>query len=128
MEPYDYEPYTDIQDIIRIAGTVAPSINKAKKTSGEGSGYMSSAEVANIVRDSIWTIIMVSLPMLGIGLIVGVVISIIQATTQINEQTIVFASKIIAIFLTLIFFGSWILTQLQDFTYRVFNYMLQMMG
>ena len=89
---------------------------------------MSAADVTNIVRDSIWTIIMVSLPMLGIGLIVGIVISVIQATTQINEQTIVFAAKIIAIFLTLIIFGSWILTQLQDYTHRVFDYMRQMMG
>ena len=89
---------------------------------------MGAGEVTKIVGDAIWTIIMVSLPMLGIGLVVGIIISVIQATTQINEQTIVFAAKIIAIFLALIIFGGWILSTLQEFTYRVFNYMLSMTG
>lgn len=67
------------------------------------------------------TILMVSLPMLGIGLVVGLVISILQATTQINEQTIVFVAKILSVFLALIIFGRWMLAQLSDFTNRIFT-------
>ncbi len=82
---------------------------------------MSQADITSIITDAIMTILLVSLPMLGIGLVVGLIISVLQATTQINEQTIVFVSKILSVFLALIVFGSWMLTQLQDFTLRVFN-------
>ena len=67
------------------------------------------------------TVLIVSLPMLGIGLVVGLIISILQATTQINEQTIVFVSKILSVMLSLVIFGPWMLTRLTDFTLRVFN-------
>jgi flagellar biosynthetic protein FliQ len=60
--------------------------------------------------------------MLITGMVVGVIISIFQATTQINEQTLSFVPKIIAIFLAIIVFGGFILTSLSDFTYRIFDY------
>ncbi len=81
---------------------------------------MEAGEVSRIVTDGVMTILKVSLPLLGIGLIVGLIISVLQATTQVNEQTIVFVSKILAVFLSLIIFGQWMLAQLQDFTLRVF--------
>lgn len=83
---------------------------------------MSQAEITQVVTDGVMTILLVSLPMLGIGLVVGLLISILQATTQINEQTIVFVSKILSVFLALIFFGRWMLTQLTDFAIRIFGY------
>ncbi|MCL2082103.1 MAG: flagellar biosynthesis protein FliQ [Oscillospiraceae bacterium] len=82
---------------------------------------MGADEVSGLVTDGVLTILKVALPMLSIGLIVGLIISILQATTQVNEQTIVFVSKILAVFISLIVFGQWMLAQLQDFTLRVFD-------
>jgi len=65
-------------------------------------------------------VIEVSAPVLLIGLAVGLVVSIFQAMTQINEQTLVFIPKILSILLSLLFFGSWMLTRLTEFTLRVF--------
>ena len=85
---------------------------------------MEQAEVVTIVQDAVLTILTVALPMLGIGLVVGLIISILQATTQINEQTIVFVAKILSVFGALIIFGPWMLTRLTEFTMRVYNYIL----
>jgi flagellar biosynthetic protein FliQ len=63
---------------------------------------MNGAEVLDIATDGIWTLIIVSAPMMLVGLLVGVVISLFQALTQIQEQTLVFVPKIIAIFLTML--------------------------
>ncbi|MBU1306543.1 MAG: flagellar biosynthesis protein FliQ [Alphaproteobacteria bacterium] len=63
---------------------------------------MTGAEVLDIARDGIWVLIMVSLPMMLVGLIVGVIIALFQALTQIQEQTLVFVPKIIAIFVTML--------------------------
>ena len=63
---------------------------------------MSGAEVLDIANQGIWTLIIVSLPMMFVGLIVGVVIALFQALTQIQEQTLVFVPKIIAIFVTML--------------------------
>ncbi len=63
---------------------------------------MTGAEVLDVARDAIWTIVIVSLPLLLVGLIVGVAISLVQALTQIQEQTLVFVPKILAIFVTLV--------------------------
>ena len=81
---------------------------------------MDPAEIAAIVQDAVLTILRVAMPMLLIGLVVGLVISILQATTQVNEQTIVFVAKILSVFLSLIIFGQWMMTQLREFTLRVF--------
>ena len=62
---------------------------------------MTGAETLDIARDAIWTIVLVSGPLLGVGLNVGVAISLIQALTQSQEQTLVFVPKILAIFVTL---------------------------
>ncbi|MDH3581144.1 MAG: flagellar biosynthesis protein FliQ [Hyphomicrobiales bacterium] len=63
---------------------------------------MTGAEILDIARDGIWTLLKVSGPMMIIGLIVGVAIALIQALTQIQEITLVFVPKIIAIFLTML--------------------------
>jgi flagellar biosynthetic protein FliQ len=59
---------------------------------------MSGAEVLDVARDAIITLVLVAAPLMLVGLIVGVVISLFQALTQIQEQTIVFVPKILAIF------------------------------
>jgi flagellar biosynthetic protein FliQ len=63
---------------------------------------MTGAEVLDIASDGIWTLIIVSAPMMIVGLVVGVVIALFQALTQIQEQTLVFVPKIISIFITML--------------------------
>ncbi|HEY8596368.1 MAG TPA: flagellar biosynthesis protein FliQ [Devosiaceae bacterium] len=63
---------------------------------------MTGAEVLDVAREGIWTLIIVSAPMMIAGLAVGVVIALLQALTQIQEMTLVFVPKILAIFITLL--------------------------
>ena len=63
---------------------------------------MDGAQVLDVGRDAIWTLIVVAAPMMLAGLVVGVVIALIQALTQIQEQTLVFVPKILAIFVTML--------------------------
>jgi flagellar biosynthetic protein FliQ len=63
---------------------------------------MTGAETLDVARDAIWTIVLVSSPMMVIGLVVGVAVSLVQALTQIQEQTLVFVPKILAIFVTML--------------------------
>lgn len=63
---------------------------------------MSGGEVLDIAREGIWVMIIVSAPMMIIGLVVGVIIALFQALTQIQEMTLVFVPKIVAIFVTMI--------------------------
>ena len=67
-------------------------------------------------REALFMVMLVAAPMLGLGLIVGVIVSIFQATTQIQEQTLVFVPKIIATFVAILIFGPWILGMLVDYT------------
>jgi len=64
---------------------------------------MTGMEVIDIARDAILTLLLISSPMMAVGLIVGVSIALLQALTQVQELTLVFVPKIIAIFLTLFF-------------------------
>jgi len=82
---------------------------------------MSQGDILSVAQDAIYTIIIVSAPMLIAALAIGIIISILQATTQINEQTMVFIPKILGVFLTLIIFGGWMLTKLTDFTNELFR-------
>ncbi len=63
---------------------------------------MGGGEVLDIARDGIWVMIIVSAPMMIVGLVVGVIIALFQALTQIQEMTLVFVPKIVAIFITMI--------------------------
>ena len=63
---------------------------------------MTGAEVLDISSDGIWVLIIVSAPMMVVGLMVGVIIALFQALTQIQVQTLVFVPKIIAIFITML--------------------------
>jgi flagellar biosynthesis protein FliQ len=63
---------------------------------------MSGAEILDVARDAVLTLVLVASPLMLIGLIVGVVISLFQALTQIQEMTLVFVPKILAIFLAML--------------------------
>ena len=72
--------------------------------------------VVYIFRTSIWQLIILALPTLLVGMVVGLIISIIQATTSLQEQTLSFVPKIITILATLIFLGPWMISSLTEFT------------
>ena len=65
---------------------------------------MNGAEVMDVGRDALWLTIQLCAPILLVGLVVGVVIGLFQALTQIQEQTLIYAPKIIAIFVSLLLF------------------------
>lgn len=75
--------------------------------------------VISIARETIMTSLLLAAPPLGIGLLVGLIISIFQAVTQIQEQTLTFVPKIIAILLSLLVFGPWMLSILTEFTINI---------
>ena len=77
----------------------------------------------DVCRKAIQTVLMGAAPMLIIGMIIGLVISIFQAATQINEQTLTFVPKIIAVFVTLLIFGPWLIRLLVTFTTGLFEVM-----
>lgn len=65
--------------------------------------------VMDIAKDAIYTIIVTSAPLLIVSLVIGLIISIFQTVTSIQEQTLTFVPKILAVFIAIMFFGSWIL-------------------
>ncbi len=75
---------------------------------------MSEDTVINIMQMAIKTVILASAPPLLLGLIVGIVVSIIQTITSINEQTLAFIPKILAVFLSLIIFGPFIISVIKE--------------
>ncbi len=75
---------------------------------------MSEDTVINIMQMAIKTVIFASAPPLLLGLIVGIVVSIIQTITSINEQTLAFIPKILAVFLSLIIFGPFIISIIKE--------------
>ena len=82
---------------------------------------LNQTEVLSILQDAIYTTILCAMPMLGVALAIGIIVSIFQATTQINEQTLSFVPKIIGILLAVLLFGGWIITKSTDFTMRLFE-------
>lgn len=76
---------------------------------------MAEGQVLDVAKEAIYTIIICSAPMLIISLVVGLIVSIFQTVTSIQEQTLTFVPKIIAVFVGLMIFGSWILTNLTEF-------------
>ena len=72
-----------------------------------------------IFRSSLFQLILLSMPVLLIGMLVGLVISVIQATTSLQEQTLSFVPKIITILATLIFLGPWMISTLTEFTRNI---------
>jgi len=77
--------------------------------------------VVNFAQEAIKVTLLVSMPMLVLGLIVGVAISIFQAVTQIQEMTLTFVPKILVVLVALLFFSSWMLEQLMQFTVTTIN-------
>ena len=85
---------------------------------------MSPEQAIDVCRKAIQTILLVSAPMLVIGMVVGLLVSIFQAATQINEQTLSFVPKIVAVFVTMLLFGPWLIKVLTVFTVGLFEMMV----
>ncbi len=81
---------------------------------------MNEAMVIELGQQAMFTILILSAPMLGIGLLVGLAVSIFQATTQIQEATLAFIPKIVAIFAAIVIFGPWLLSVIINYTTRLF--------
>lgn len=82
---------------------------------------MDTAIVIDIAREALWLVIICSAPLLLVSLVVGLVISIFQTVTSIQEQTLTFVPKIISIFITLILCGGWIMDNIVSFMTRLFE-------
>ena len=77
---------------------------------------MTDVEVISMMRDAVWLTIKLSAPALLVSLIVGLVISIIQTTTSIQEQTLTFVPKLLAVLVSALFFASWMIHSMTDYT------------
>lgn len=75
----------------------------------------------DVMSEGITVFLMVVSPILLISLLVGLIISIFQTVTQINEQTVTFVSKIFAVFISLLFLGGWMLQKLVDYFYSILS-------
>ena len=82
---------------------------------------MDTATVVDFGRQALWMTMLISAPLLGVSLVVGLIIGILQAATSINEMTLSFIPKIVALGLTLSLIGSWQLTTLVDYTRSIFQ-------
>lgn len=85
---------------------------------------MTQGETLTVFKDALWLILKLSAPLLIVSILIGLIISIFQAATQIHEQTLTFVPKIVAIALILIITGSWMLTNLTEF----FTYLINLMS
>jgi len=82
--------------------------------------------VANIMGQAVFQVLLMAVPMLGLGLLVGLTISIFQATTSIQEQTLTFVPKIVVVLGSLVVFGAWMVNSMINFTMRIFGYIPDM--
>ena len=77
---------------------------------------MDNADMLKLAQDAIRTVLFVAAPMLIISLSVGLIVSVIQAVTQIQEATLAFVPKIVAVFISILIFGPWIINLVTEFT------------
>ena len=83
---------------------------------------MDTGTVINIARQTVWIIVKTAVPVLLVSMIVGLVISLFQTLTSIREQTLTFVPKLIAILLTLMLLGAWMLNQITGFMGNLWNF------
>jgi flagellar biosynthetic protein FliQ len=81
---------------------------------------MTDIGVIKLLREALMVTMVISAPLLGVGMLVGLVISIFQTTTSIQEQTLTFVPKIVAIFVTFVLFAAWIIHTLVNYTKTLF--------
>ena len=89
---------------------------------------MSSDLVVQMAREALFMVMLISAPMLGLGMLVGILVSVFQATTQIQEQTLAFIPKIVAVCVAILIFGPWMLRLLTDYIRELFVNLPSLIG
>ena len=89
---------------------------------------MTQEMVIAIAESAVFTVLIVSGPLLLIALISGLAVSIFQATTSIQEQTLAFVPKIVAVLVGLIFFGPFMISKMTDYFYNILNNLVRYIG
>jgi flagellar biosynthesis protein FliQ len=89
---------------------------------------MTSQSVMTIGQQALELTLLVSAPLLGTALLVGLLVSIFQAATQINEMTLSFIPKLVAIFVVMVIAGPWMLQLLVDYMHRLFSDIPNLIG
>ncbi|NLZ29119.1 MAG: flagellar biosynthesis protein FliQ [Firmicutes bacterium] len=82
---------------------------------------MTPESVLQVAREAVMIILYMAVPVVGVGLIVGLTVSIFQATTQITEPTLAFIPKIISVFLAIMLFSGWLTNTIVEFTLRLWE-------
>ena len=82
---------------------------------------LSEGVILDVAREAFMTIIITSAPPLLVSLVIGLIVSIFQTLTSIQEQTLTFVPKIVAVFLTLMLLGGWMLDKMADFMTKLWN-------
>ncbi len=82
---------------------------------------MNNVDMLKLAQDAIRTVLFSAAPMLIISLTVGLTVSVIQAVTQIQEATLAFVPKIVAVFISMLIFGPWIIKLITEFTSGLLN-------
>jgi len=82
---------------------------------------MDTSTVVDLGRQALWMTVIISAPLLGVAVAVGLIIGILQAATSINEMTLSFIPKLAALAITIAIFGGWQITTLVDYTRSIFQ-------
>ena len=80
---------------------------------------MTPSEAITLTQNAVTLTLLLSAPVLLVAMVVGLLISLFQAVTQIQEMTLTFVPKIVAVFATLLFLSSWMITKLMDYTHEL---------
>nr|WP_295970430.1 flagellar biosynthesis protein FliQ [uncultured Bacillus sp.] len=89
---------------------------------------MTPESVVSIAEEGIWAVMVIAGPLLLLALVVGLIVSIFQATTQIQEQTLAFIPKIVAVLLGIVFFGPWMLSYMLSYAGDIFSNLTRFIG
>ena len=89
---------------------------------------MTQELLMRVAQSAVYTILLIAAPALGVGLLVGLLVNIFQATTQIQEQTLAFIPKIVAILITILAVGPWMLRVMLEFAMGIFGNLHQFVG
>ena len=89
---------------------------------------MTPETVIAIAEEGIWAVLLICGPLLLLALVVGLIVSIFQATTQIQEQTLAFVPKIVAVLVGIVIFGPWMLSHMLSYTNNIFSNLTRFIG
>ncbi|WP_332648391.1 flagellar biosynthesis protein FliQ [Lysinibacillus sp. 54212] len=89
---------------------------------------MTQEMVISIAERAVYVVLITSGPLLLVALVSGLIVSIFQATTSIQEQTLAFVPKIVAVLVAIIFFGPWMISQMTNYFYDILNNLVRYIG